>query len=79
MPNHPLCHIQWYPIPYCTNQIHKQACTQCHFRLPANIHFMAAGHPSYLKSARLYLKKMYALKDDNPALQYMKISSLGFT
>jgi len=26
----------------------------------------AAGHPNYLKSARLYLQKMYALKDDNP-------------
>jgi len=49
-------------------QIHKKACTQCCIRLPANIHFTAAGHPSYLKSARLYLKKMYALKDDNPAV-----------
>jgi len=32
--------------------------------------FAAAGHPNYLKSARLYLQnviqKMYALKDDNP-------------
>ena len=28
--------------------------------------FVAAGHPNYLKSARLYLQKMYALKDDNP-------------
>ena len=27
--------------------------------------FTAAGHPNYLKSARLYLQ-MYALKDDNP-------------
>jgi len=26
----------------------------------------ADGHPNYLKSARLYLQKMYALKDDNP-------------
>jgi len=49
-------------------QIHKQACIQCRFRLPANNHFTAAGHPSYLKSARLYLRKMYALKDDNPAV-----------
>ena len=38
-------------------------------RLPV---FAAAGHPSYLKSARLYLQKMYAL-------QYIKISSLDFT
>ena len=28
--------------------------------------FAAAGYPNYLKSARLYLQKMYALKDDNP-------------
>ena len=28
--------------------------------------FAVAGHPNYLKSARLDLQKMYALKDDNP-------------
>ena len=28
--------------------------------------FAAASHPNYLKSARLYLQNMHALKDDNP-------------
>ena len=28
--------------------------------------FAVAGHPNYMKSARLYLQKMLALKDDNP-------------
>ena len=28
--------------------------------------FVTASHPNYLKSARLYRQKMYALKDNNP-------------
>ena len=41
-------------------EMHISAISAC---LPI---FAAAGHPNYLKSARLYLQKMYALKDDNP-------------
>ena len=43
-------------------EMHLSAVSAC---LPT---FVAAGHPNYLKSARLYLQKMYALKDDNPEL-----------
>ena len=41
-------------------EMHLSAVSAC---LPI---FTAAGHPNYLKSARLYLQKTYALKDDNP-------------
>lgn len=30
--------------------------------------FADDGHPNYLKSARLYLQKMHALKEDNPEI-----------
>ena len=40
-------------------EMHLSAVSAC---LPI---FAAAGHPNYLKSAHLYLQKMYALKDDN--------------
>ena len=41
-------------------EMHLSAISAC---LPI---FAAAGHPNYLKSARLYLQEMYELKDDNP-------------
>ena len=41
-------------------EMHLSAISTC---LPI---FAAAGHPNYLKSARLYLQKMHALEEDNP-------------
>ena len=32
--------------------------------------FEAAGHPNYLKSARLYLQKMHTLEDENPEVHH---------
>lgn len=51
-------------------EMHLSAVSAC---LPI---FAASGHPNYLKSARLYLQKTYALKDDNPEV-YQKFQS-GF-
>ena len=50
-------------------EIHLRAITAC---LPL---FVAAGHPNYLKSARLYLQKMHTLEDKIPRL--FTSSSLG--
>jgi len=41
-------------------EMHLSAISAC---LPI---FAASGHANYLKLARLYLQKMYELKDDNP-------------
>ncbi|KAI3379074.1 hypothetical protein SNEBB_002215 [Seison nebaliae] len=49
-------------------EMHLHAISAC---LPI---FAAAGHPNYLKSARLYLQKMRALEDDNPEV-YQKFQS----
>ena len=49
-------------------EMHLSAISTC---LPI---FAAAGHPNYLKSARLYLQKMHALEDDNPEV-YQKFQS----
>ena len=51
-------------------EMHLHAISAC---LPI---FAAAGHLNYLKSARIYLQKMRALKDDNPEV-YQKFQS-GF-
>lgn len=51
-------------------EMHLSAISAC---LPI---FAAAGHPNYLKSARLYLQKMRGLNDDNPEV-YQKFQS-GF-
>ena len=49
-----------------SSEMHLSAVSAC---LPI---FAAAGHRNYLKSAHLYLQKMYALKDDNPEVHPAK-------